>query len=381
MKRLRTGHYITISTIDEKVKAFIPVELPPEPEIVWSPRLLRLFDEAHLAIGHLEGIGDLLPETSLFLYSYIRKEAVLSSMIEGTQSSLSDLLTFELDQISGVPIDDVQEVSNYVSALNHGLARLDGGFPLSLRLIREIHAKLLATGRGATQTPGEFRRSQNWIGGTRPGNAVYVPPPPEMLLDCLGKLEKFMHNKEVSPLLMAALVHVQFETIHPFLDGNGRIGRLLITFLLYEKRVLTKPLLYLSLYFKKHRRLYYELLTRVREDGDWESWLEFFAEAVRETANNAVAVTKKIHALFEEDKEKIVTSGRIVNSSKLIHESMIRRPITTSQSLAETTSLSPATINKTLKNLIQLQIIEEMPKHSRNKLFCYKKCFEILNAE
>ncbi|MDR2704298.1 MAG: Fic family protein, partial [Planctomycetaceae bacterium] len=367
MKRRKTGNYITISTIGETVKAFVPVELPPEPEIVWSSRLLRLFDEAHLAIGRLEGIGDLLPETSLFLYSYIRKEAVLSSMIEGTQSSLSDLLTFELDQIPGVPLDDVQEVSNYVSALNHGLARLDSGFPLSLRLIREIHAKLLATGRGATQTPGEFRRSQNWIGGTRPGNAVYVPPPPEMLLDCLGKLEKFMHNKEVSPLLLAALVHVQFETIHPFLDGNGRIGRLLITFLLYEKRVLTKPLLYLSLYFKKHRRMYYELLTRVREEGDWESWLEFFAEAIRETADNAVAVTKNIHALFEEDKEKIVTFGRIVNSSKLIHEAMIRRPITTLQSLAETTTLSPATINKTLKNLIQLQIVEEMPRHSRNK--------------
>ncbi|MDR2345226.1 MAG: Fic family protein [Planctomycetaceae bacterium] len=381
MKRGRTGHYVTISTIDETVKAFVPAELPPEPPIVWSSKLLRLFDEAHLAIGRLEGIGDLLPETSLFLYSYIRKEAVLSSMIEGTQSSLSDLLTFELDQITGVPIDDVQEVSNYVAAMNHGILRLDGGFPLSLRLIREIHAKLLSTGRGAMQTPGEFRRSQNWIGGTRPGNAVYVPPPPEMLSECLGKLEKFMHNKEVSPLLLTGLVHVQFETIHPFLDGNGRIGRLLMTFLLYEKRVLTKPLLYLSLYFKKYRRMYYELLNRVREEGDWESWLEFFAEAVCETADNAVKVTKKLHALFDEDKEKIIASKRIIVSSKLIYEVMIRRPIVTSQLLAETTSLSLATINKVIKNLIQLQIVEEITPQNRNRLFCYKKCFEILNAE
>ncbi|MDR0706090.1 MAG: Fic family protein [Planctomycetaceae bacterium] len=381
MKRQTTGHYVTISTIGETVKAFVPVALPPEPPIVWAPKLLRLFDDANRAIGCLEGVGDLLPETSLFLYSYIRKEAVLSSMIEGTQSSLSDLLTFELNQIPGVPIDDVQEVSNYVAALNHGILRLDEGFPLSLRLIREIHAKLLSTGRGATQTPGEFRRSQNWIGGTRPGNAIYVPPPPEMLIDCLDKLENFLHNKEMSPLLLAALAHVQFETIHPFLDGNGRVGRLLITFLLYEKRVLTKPLLYLSLYFKKHRREYYELLNCVRQQGDWESWLEFFAEAVYETAANAVTATKKLHVLFDEDKEKIVTAGRIVASSKLIHEAMIRRPIVTLQSLAETTNLTSATINKVIKNLIQLQIVEEMTSQNRNRLFCYKKCFEILNAE
>lgn len=381
MKRRVTGRYVTISTIDEKVKAFVPTALPPKPSIVWSPRLLRLFDEAHRAVGCLEGVGDLLPETSLFLYSYIRKEAVLSSIIEGTQSSLSDLLTFELDQIPGVPIDDVLEVSNYVSALNHGILRLDEGFPLSLRLIREIHAKLLADGRGATKTPGEFRRSQNWIGGTRPGNAIYVPPPPEMLMDCLDKLEKFLHNEEISPLLLAALAHVQFETIHPFLDGNGRVGRLLITFLLYEKKVLTKPLLYLSLYFKQHRREYYELLNCVRQQGDWESWLEFFAKAVCETANNAVNAAKKLHVLFEEDKEKIIAAGGNVAATKKIHETIFHRPIITPQALVQKTNLTATTINRIIKNLTKSQIIEEIKQQNKNRLFCYKKCFEILNTE
>ncbi len=381
MKRSLQGHYLTVSTVGEPVKAFVPAPLPPDPPVEWSPKLLRLFDEAHHALGKLEGVGGLLPETSLFLYSYVRKEAVLSSMIEGTQSSLSDLLTFELDQMPGVPLDDVQEVSNYVAALNRGLVRLEEGFPLSLRLIREIHGKLLSKGRGASQTPGEFRRSQNWIGGTRPGNAAFVPPPPDMVVECMGKLEKFLHDKNVPPLLMAALAHVQFETIHPFLDGNGRVGRLLITLLLYEKKLLTKPLLYLSLYFKTHRKRYYELLNRVRLRGDWEAWLEFFAEAVRETATNAVATAQRLHALFQEDAVKIETLGRAAASVKAIHEAMICRPLSTPNSLVEATGLTPATTNKSLANLVRMQIVEEVTKRRRDRLFCYTKCFEILNAE
>ena len=381
MKRALQGHYLTVSTVGEPVKAFVPAPLPPDPPIEWVPKLLRLFDEAHHALGKLEGVGGLLPETSLFLYSYVRKEAVLSSMIEGTQSSLSDLLTFELDQIPGVPLDDVQEVSNYVAALNHGLARLEDGFPLSLRLIREIHGKLLSKGRGASQTPGEFRRSQNWIGGTRPGNAAFVPPPPDMVVECMGKLEKFLHDKNVPPLLMAALAHVQFETIHPFLDGNGRVGRLLITLLLYEKKLLTKPLLYLSLYFKTHRKRYYELLNRVRLRGDWEAWLEFFAEAVRETATNAVATAQQLHVLFQKDAAKIEALGRVATSVKAVHEAMIRRPLSTPNSLVEATGLTPATTNKSLAFLVRLQIVEEVTKRRRDRLFCYTKCFEILNAE
>ena len=381
MKRSLQGHYITISTIGEKVKAFVPAPLPPDPPVQWSPKLLRLFDEAHHALGKLESVGDLLPETSLFLYSYVRKEAVLSSMIEGTQSSLSDLLTYELDQMPGVPISDVQEVSNYVAALNHGLARLEEGFPLSSRLIREIHEKLLSKGRGSSLTPGEFRHSQNWIGGTRPGNAVFVPPPPDMVGDCMGKLEKFLHDKSISPLLLAGLAHVQFETIHPFLDGNGRIGRLLITLLLYEKKLLTQPLLYLSLYFKIHRKRYYELLTRVRIQGDWESWLAYFAGAVKETANKAESTARQLHDLFQKDAAQIDMLGRVAASVRLVHEAMIRRPLSTPNSLVEATGLTSATTNKSLEHLVHLGIVEEVTKRRRGRLFCYTKCFKALNAE
>jgi len=235
-----------ISTVGEKAKAFVPAPLPPCPSIDWSSALREKFDLALLALGRLDSVARLLPDTSVFLYMYVRKEAVLSSMIEGTQSSLSDLLLFELDQEPGVPLDDVQEVSNYVAALNHGLDRLTDGFPLSLRLFKEIHGVLLSKGRGSRQTPGEFRRSQNWIGGTRPGNAAFVPPPADLVPDCMGKLELFLHDEpeRTSVLLKAALAHVQFETIHPFLDGNGRLGRLLIALILCEEKVLRQPLLY-----------------------------------------------------------------------------------------------------------------------------------------
>ena len=245
MKRDIQGRYVTVSAVGEKVQAFIPAPLPPHPPIDWTPDLRAKFDQALLVLGRLDSVSTLLSDTSLFLYMYVRKEAVVSSMIEGTQSSLSDLLLFELDQVPGVPLDDVREISNYVAALYHGLQRLGEGFPLSLRLIQEIHGVLLNKGRGSTQTPGEFRRSQNWIGGTRPGNALFVPPPAEDVLACMGNLELFLHDKpEPTPVLLkAALAHVQFETIHPFLDGNGRLGRLLITLLLCEWKVLREPML------------------------------------------------------------------------------------------------------------------------------------------
>ena len=256
MKRELQGKYVAISTAVEKARAFVPAPLPPRPPIDWTAELRSKFDQALLALGRLDSVSTLLPDTSLFLYMYVRKEAVLSSMIEGTQSSLSDLLLFELDQEPGVPLDDVREVSNYVAALDHGLRLLEGGLPLSLRLFREIHGVLLNKGRGAHQAPGEFRRSQNWIGGTRPGNAAFVPPPAEEVPECMSNLELFLHDQpEPTPVLLkAALAHVQFETIHPFLDGNGRLGRLLITLLLCEQKVLREPMLYLSLYFKTHRQ-------------------------------------------------------------------------------------------------------------------------------
>lgn len=243
MKRKLQGTYLTVSTAGEKVKAFVPSPLPPVPQVEWSAERRDKFDQALLALGRLDSVSTLLPDTGLFLYMYVRKEAVLSSMIEGTQSSLSDLLMFELEHQPGVPLDDVQEVSNYVAALNHGLNRLAEGFPLSLRLFKEIHGILLSKGRGKDRLPSEFRKSQNWIGGTRPGNAAFVPPPPDKVMECMGQLEFFLHDKpEKTPVLLkSALAHVQFETIHPFLDGNGRLGRLLITLLLCSSGILKEP--------------------------------------------------------------------------------------------------------------------------------------------
>jgi Fic family protein len=271
------------ATAGERVHAFVPAPLPPTPEVVWTPPLRALFDDALVALGRLDALTELLPNRALLLYSFVRKEAVLSSMIEGTQSSIADLMLYEVDEEPGVPVEDAAEVSRYVAALGHGLERLQGGFPLSLRLIREVHKVLMGEGRDGTLRPGEFRRSQVWIGGTRPGNAVFIPPPASELTDCLKPFERFLHDKPqvTPPLLKAALAHVQFETIHPFLDGNGRVGRLLIALQLAADGLLREPLLYISLHFKEHRRAYYELLNRVRETGDWEAWLEFFAEAVR----------------------------------------------------------------------------------------------------
>ncbi|MEA3545680.1 MAG: Fic family protein [Thermodesulfobacteriota bacterium] len=381
MIRKLQGRYVAISTVGERAKAFIPAPLPPHPVIDWTPELRSKFDQALLALGRLDSVSSLLPDTSLFLYMYVRKEAVLSSMIEGTQSSLSDLLLFELDQEPGVPLDDVREVSNYVAALNHGLRLLEEGLPLSLRMFREIHSVLLNKGRGGNQTPGEFRRSQNWIGGTRPGNAAFVPPPAEQVLDCMGKLELFLHDQpEPTPtLLKTALAHVQFETIHPFLDGNGRLGRLLITLLLCDQKVLQKPMLYLSLYFKQHRQYYYELLNNVRTTGDWEAWLDFFAEAVIFTATQAVETAQLLFNLSNQDQEKITTLGRAAKSTLQIHRSLMERPIATSGWLAEKTGMTPATVNKALGHLQQLDIVRELTAQKRNRLFSYHGYVEIMN--
>lgn len=381
MKRELQGKYVTISTAGERALAFVPTPLPPYPSIDWTPELRSKFDQALLALGRLDSVSTLLPDTSLFLYMYVRKEAVLSSMIEGTQSSLSDLLLFELDQLPGVPLDDVQEVSNYVAALNHGLQRLAEGMPLSLRLLREIHGVLLSKGRGSNQTPGEFRRSQNWIGGTRPGNAAFVPPPAEAVTECMNKLELFLHDQpEPTPVLLkAALAHVQFETIHPFLDGNGRLGRLLITLLLCSQSVLREPMLYLSLYFKMHRQYYYELLNNVRLTGDWEAWLDFFAEAVIVTATQAVETAQQLLDLSKRDRATISGIGRAAPSSLLIHGALMERPIATSNWLVEKTGMTPATVNKALGHLEALGIVKELTAQKRNRLFSYADYIVIMN--
>ncbi|MES9930056.1 MAG: Fic/DOC family N-terminal domain-containing protein [Candidatus Thiodiazotropha sp. 6PDIVS] len=381
MKRKLQGRYVTISTVGEKAKAFVPAPLPPRPPIDWTPELHNKFDQALLALGRLDSVSTLLPDTALFLYMYVRKEAVLSSMIDGTQSSLLDLLLFELDQDPGVPLDDVREVSNYVAALELGLRLLDDGLPLSLRLLRNIHDVLLSQCRGSNQTPGEFRRSQNWIGGTRPGNAAFVPPPAEVALDCMNKLELFLHDRpEPTPVLLkAALAHVQFETIHPFLDGNGRLGRLLITLLLCEQKVLREPMLYLSLYFKSHRQYYYELLNNVRLTGDWEAWLDFFAEAVIVTATQAVETTQQLLYLSNQDRDKISAIGRAATSTLQVHRTLMQYPIATSGSLVEKTGITPATVNKALNHLQQLGIVKELTAQKRNRLFSYAGFIDIMN--
>src|ERR1700712_1646486 len=326
----RLGRYETTVAGGETVRAFIPPPLPPVPAVGLSGLQVAL-EQANQTVGRLDGIASVLPDPSLFLYMYIRKEALLSSQIEGTQSSLSDLLLFEADEAPGVPMDDTREVSNYVAAMNHGLRRLREDFPLSLRLIREIHEILLSKGRGQDKDPGEFRRSQNWIGGTRPGNALFVPPPPHLVMDCLGALESFIHTEtdDLPLLVKAALVHVQFETIHPFLDGNGRLGRLLITFLMCERGVLREPLLYLSLFFKQNRQTYYEHLQAVREHGEWEAWVGFFLRGVTETARQGIQTAQSLLRLFNEDRNRIEALGRPAATALRLHQFFQRRGLTT----------------------------------------------------
>jgi Fic family protein len=364
----------------EKVDAFVPAPLPPDPPLEWAPPLHAGFDGALLALGRLDSISALLPDTSLLLAMYVRKEALLSSKIEGTQSSLSDLLLFELDQEHGALVDDVRVVSNYVAALQHGLARLRGGFPLSLRLLREVHEILLRSGRGAGQEPGEFRRSQNWIGGTRPGNAAFVPPPPGEMQECLNDLEMFLHDRPAPTpaLLKAALTHAQFETIHPFLDGNGRLGRLLITLLLCDQKVLREPLLYLSLYFKTHRQRYYDLLNAVRFAGDWEAWLEFFADAVADTATQAMGAAQRILGLSIRNQAKIEGLGRGAASALSIHRALLESPYSTPKRMAEKTRLSHATVDKALAALEALGVVKEVTGQKRNRVFAYTEYLAIM---
>jgi len=382
MDRGPTGEWVTVSTVGaERVRAFVPKPLPPEPPVEIEPPLRDALDRALVALGRLDSVTMLLPDPALFLYAYVRKEAVLSSQIEGTQSSLSDLLLFELAEAPGAPITDVAEVSSYVAALEHGLQRLREGFPLSNRLLREIHGILLARGRGADKAPGEFRRSQNWIGGARPGLATYVPPPADRLEDCMAALERFLHDKpfRTGPLVKAALAHVQFETIHPFLDGNGRVGRLLITLLLCTEGVLREPLLYLSLYFKQHRSTYYELLQRARNEGDFEAWLAFFADGVQETAAGAVTAARSLVQLFEADRARVQARGRSAGSALRVQRVLERRPVVTIPWLAKETGLSAPTVTAALNALASLGVVREITGRPRNRVFTYERYLALLS--
>ncbi|MBL8695809.1 MAG: Fic family protein [Planctomycetes bacterium] len=383
MHRSAPGRYQTISAPGEPFQAFVPAPLPPVPPIEWTPALRRRFDSALVALGRLDAVTALLPNAALLLYSFVRKEAVLSSQIEGTQSSLADLLLYEADEQPGVPVEDAREVSRCVAALECGLERLRGGLPICVRLMRDMHEVLMAHSNSASKTPGELRRSQVWIGGTRPGNAAFVPPPAEDVPDCLAALERFLNDKPepIPPLTKAALVHVQFETIHPFLDGNGRLGRLLIVLGLVADGVLREPMLYPSLYFKTHRALYYELLNEVRLNGDWERWLDFFAEGIETIASQGAVLANALLEIVNSDRSLIAELGRAASSAHTIHLALQRQPISTSTALVKATGLTPATVNKTLAHLERIGVVSEITNRQRGRVFSYRKYVDKLAAE
>jgi Fic family protein len=380
----RAGRLVVVRSGPDGYSAFVPAPLPPVPPLRIDSRMQALLDEANQALGRLDGVTLLLPDPGQFLYSYIRKEAVLSSQIEGTQSSLSDLLLFENEAVPGVPLDDVEETSNYISAMSHGLQRIESGeLPLSNRLLREVHARLMSGVRGGDKAPGQFRRSQNWLGGTRPGNARFVPPPATEVVPGMSDLEKFLHDDpEPTPILVkAALAHVQFETIHPFLDGNGRVGRLLITLLLCSEMVLQQPLLYLSLYFKQNRDAYYDHLQRVRTEGAWEAWLEFFLEGVIAVASSATETARRIRQLVESDRSKVHGLGRGAASALRVHEFAGRRIALTAGGTAELLGLSVPTVNGALARLEQAGILREVTGRRRGRIFVYDAYLALLQAE
>ena len=380
MQRPDIGRYAVSVAGGEEVRAFIPAPLPPTPALELVGPVRNALDTALLALGRLDGAAATLPDAHLLLYTYVRKEAVLSSQIEGTQSTLDDLLAHELGEAPGVPVEDVAEVSRYVEAMTHGLQRLRDGFPLSNRLLREMHGILLAAARGAQKTLGEFRRSQNWIGGTRPGNAAFVRPPPQDVERCMGELERFLHS-DAPALVKAALAHAQFETIHPFPDGNGRIGRLLITLLLCHDGVLREPLLYSSLYFKQHRQQYYSELNGVRESGDFERWLDFFATAIRVSAEQASKTGQLISTVFHEDRSRLKDLGRQAPTALLVQEALQAKPLTTIAALTQSTKLTTPTVTQALRELEKLGIVRETTGRARGRIFAYARYIDALNAE
>lgn len=367
-------NYVERNYGGEKYRAYIPPTLPIEINI---PKIRRLLDQANVALGKLDGASSILPDINLFLFMYVKKEAVLSSQIEGTQSSLSDLLKYEAGEVSEKTMSDVTEVSNYVAAMKYALKRLET-LPLSLRLIRETHKILLSTGRGQEKLPGEFRTSQNWIGGTRPGNAIYVPPPPEKLNECLNNFELFMHSNNLPSLIKIAICHAQFESIHPFLDGNGRIGRLLISLMLCHENVIQKPVVYLSLYFKEHHQVYYDLLQKIRTQQDWMSWIEFFLNGITQICNDALTITNRVFNLIDKDRRSLLLEGKRSSINLLkIYESTLHLPVASVQQIADYSELSTKTTLRILKKLQQMNILKEITGNSRRLIFSYSSYLDI----
>ena len=377
----RAGRSIRQQAGPQGYSAFIPAPLPPDPPINFSPELQRLSEAAGRALGRLEGVSASL-EPDRLLYMYVRKEAVLSSAIEGTQSTLTDLLRFEAVGVPGTPVDEVREVSRYVAALQHGIKRIrTGKLPLSLRLLREVHHVLMRAGRGGTQTPGEFRRTQNWVGGTRPGNARFVPPPPPDMHSALDNLERFLHDEYgfTPPVIKAGLAHSQFETIHPFLDGNGRTGRLLISLMLVVDGVLSQPFLYLSLYFREHRADYYDALQRVRTHGDWEGWLRFYLIGVETVANQAADTAKALVELFDRDRKRIQALGRAAGSALHVFDVLRRRIVVSIPGAARQAKVTWPTAKAALERLAKLGIAAESTGRRRDRFYTYRKQLEILD--
>ncbi|TAG25196.1 MAG: Fic family protein [Burkholderiales bacterium] len=368
----RAGRYLQQPT---GYRAFLPAALPPNPALMMDEELTDLLSQADRALGRLDGSVLTLPNPDLFILMYVRKEAVLSSQIEGTQSSLQDLLAAEASLYDEHRPQDVEEVINYVRAMKHGMARLDS-LPVSMRLIREIHAELMQGVRGSRLEPGELRRSQNWIGpaGCTLATASFVPPPAHEVARLLGELEQFLHAPlRLPPLVKIALAHVQFETIHPFLDGNGRVGRLLITFLLTERAVLHKPVLYLSHYFKQNRQQYYEHLQAVRDSGAWEAWLRFFLKGVIQVASEATETARRIQLLREQHRSDITEKlGRAAGNGHRVLERLFDRPIMTVAQTRELTGTTYAAANTLVNRLTEIGVLEEMTGYARNRRFRYR---------
>jgi len=385
MDRGITGHYTASIAGGVNCRAFIPVALPPQPPLQLDNRLQSRINQAMLALGRLDAISTLLPDARLFLYSYVRKEAVMSSQIEGTQSSLSDLMLYEMEGVPGVPMDDVQEVSCYVSALELGVKRIREGQPIAFRLLTELHQVLMTSGRGINKGPGEFRKNQVWIGGHRADEATFVPAPANELANCWAELERFINDvpEATDPLIKAALAHVQFETIHPFMDGNGRLGRLMIPLIMVSANVLSEPLLYLSVFFKKHRQVYYDHLQQVRVSGDWESWLLFFVDAVTETANQALNTAQQLNQLRQVHRSRLTSLGRMASSAQQVLDVLFEYPIANINTLVKHGNITAATAGKVMDKLAQpeLALVRELTGQKRNRVFAYSAYIEILNQE
>jgi Fic family protein len=386
-KSERAGRWVRQGIGETSYEAFIPMPLPPVPPVMVDLALQRRLEAAGLALGRLDGIGRLLPGPEELLYSYIRKEAVLSSQIEGTQSSIADLLLHENKALPGVVLEDVQEVSNYIGALSYGIDRLST-LPLSLRLIRESHERLVQGTRGDKKAPGEFRRSQNWIGGSKPSDAMFVPPPPHELQDILSAFEKFLHSTEYPVLIKVGLAHAQFETIHPFLDGNGRVGRMLIALMLVAEGVLERPWLYVSLHFKKNRDKYYLLLQEVRTQGNWEEWLVFFLEGVTTIADQATEKIRALMVLFERDRKVVEQSRKgsiyqsvAVQSNLTVYDYLKKRIAIRIPETAEACGTTKPTVKRAIEDLQQLGIVAEITGKPRNKVYIYSEYLEILNQD